>query len=104
MGSVLIFLFVLVCIMLLAIILLQSGKGGGMGSAISGQSMNEAFGGGETDKLLVKLTSFLAFAFMVIAVSIGKYTKSDGIDIKKFSDDKQEVQQEADGTDTTKIN
>ena len=71
MVSVLTFLFVLVCIMLLAIILLQSSKGGGMGSAISGQSMNDAFGGGGADKLLVKLTSFLAFVFMILAISIG---------------------------------
>ena len=72
MISVLTFLFVLVCIMLLAIILLQSSKGGGLGSAISGQSMNDAFGGGGADKLLVRTTSILAVIFMVLALVISR--------------------------------
>ena len=70
--SVLIFLFVLVCIMLVGIILLQSSKTGGMGGAIGGQSaMNEAFGGEGADKLLVRLTGGLAFSFMFLAIMIG---------------------------------
>ena len=70
--SVLIFLFVLVCIMLVGIILLQSSKTGGMGSAIGGQSaMNEAFGGEGADKLLVRLTGGLAVTFMLLAIVIG---------------------------------
>ena len=77
MVSVLTFLFVLVCIMLLAIILLQSSKGGGMGSAISGQSMNDAFGGGGADKLLVRITATLAIIFMLLAISIQWFGKSN---------------------------
>ena len=72
MEGVLMFLFVLVCIMLLIIILLQSGKSGGMGGAISGQSMNDAFGGDGADKLMVRLTRILAFAFMILAIGIGQ--------------------------------
>jgi len=69
--SILIFLFVLVCIMLVTIILLQSSKSGGMGAAISGQAMNEAFGGEGADKLLVRMTGGLAFIFMFLAMTIG---------------------------------
>ena len=66
-----IFIFVLVCIMLMAIILLQSSKTGGMGTAMGGQAINTAFGGYGADKLLVKITSGLAVAFMVLAMTIG---------------------------------
>ena len=69
--SILIFLFVLVCIMLVGIILLQSSKTGGMGTAIGGQAMNEAFGGEGADKLLVRMTGGLAFTFMFLAIMIG---------------------------------
>ena len=66
-----IFIFVLVCIMLMGIILLQSSKTGGMGTAMGGQAINTAFGGYGADKLLVKITSSLAVAFMVLAIIIG---------------------------------
>ena len=69
--GVAIFIFVLVCIMLMAIILLQSSKTGGMGTAMGGQAINTAFGGYGADKLLVKITSGLAVAFMCLAIVIG---------------------------------
>ena len=66
-----IFIFVLVCFMLMGIILLQSSKTGGMGTAMGGQAINTAFCGHGADKLLVKITSGLAVAFMVLAITIG---------------------------------
>ena len=69
--NIAIFVFVLVCIMLMGIILLQSSKTGGMGSAMGGQAINTAFGGQGADKLLMKITSFLAVSFMVLAIIIG---------------------------------
>ncbi len=71
MYGILIFIFVLICIMLMGIILLQSSKSGGMGSAMGGQAINSAFGGYGADKLLVKITSGLAVAFMTLAIIIG---------------------------------
>ena len=71
MYGILIFVFVLICIMLMGIILLQSSKSGGMGSAMGGQAINSAFGGYGADKLLVKITSGLAVAFMTLAIIIG---------------------------------
>ena len=66
-----VFIFVLVCIMLMGIISLQSSKTGGMGTAMGGQAMNTAFGGQGADKLLVNITSGLAVVFMVLAMFIG---------------------------------
>ena len=64
-------IFVVVCILLMGIILLQSSKTGGMGAAMGGGAINTAFGGHGADKLLVKITSGLAVAFMGLAIIIG---------------------------------
>ena len=69
--GVAIFIFVMICIMLMGIILLQSSKTGGMGTAMGGQAINTAFGGHGADKLLVRITSGLAVVFMVMAIIIG---------------------------------
>ena len=69
--GVAIFIFVMICIMLMGIILLQSSKTGGMGTAMGGQAINTAFGGQGADKLLVRITSGLAVAFMTMAIIIG---------------------------------
>ena len=66
-----IFVFVLICFLLIGIILLQSSKTGGMGTAMGGNAMNTAFGGQGADKLLVRITSGLAFLFMFLAIIIG---------------------------------
>ena len=63
-------LFVLVCLMLVGIILMQSSKSGGMGSAMTGNALNTAFGGQAADKLLVRITAVLAALFMIFAISL----------------------------------
>ena len=81
-----IFIFVLVCLCLMGIILLQSSKTGGMGAAMGGQALNSAFGGHGADKLLVKITSGLAVAFMTLAIIIGMMDNpSSRIDFSKDS-------------------
>tara|TARA_Y100000739_G_C20249353_1_gene302579 strand:- start:57 stop:392 length:336 start_codon:yes stop_codon:yes gene_type:complete len=79
--SVLVFLLVLVSILLIGIILLQSGQGD-MGSAMGGNTMNQAFGGEGADKLLVRITTTLAAIFMVLAISIQWFGKAD--DLERF--------------------
>ena len=72
-----VFIFVVVCILLMGIILLQSSKTGGMGAAMGGGAINTAFGGQGADKLLVKITSGLAVAFMGLAIIIGMMKNPD---------------------------
>ena len=67
---VILILFVLVCFLLVSIILMQSSKTGGMGSAMTGNVLNSAFGGEAADKLLVKTTAILAALFMIFAIFI----------------------------------
>ena len=69
--GVIVFIFVIICLLLMGIILMQSSQSGGMGSAMGGGAMNAAFGGQGADKLLVRVTSGLAVIFMVLAMTIG---------------------------------
>ena len=62
--------FVLICFCLIGIILLQASKTGGMGTAMGQQAMGAAFGGEGGDKLLVKITAFLASMYMISAIVI----------------------------------
>ena len=81
--SVLVFLLVLVSILLIGIILLQSGQGD-MGSAMGGNTMNQAFGSEGADKLLVRITTTLAAIFMVLAISIQWFGKAG--DVERFDE------------------
>ena len=76
MESILIFLLVLISILLIGIILIQSGQGD-MGAAMGGNAMNQAFGGQGADKLLVRITTGLAVIFMVLAISINLISGTD---------------------------
>ena len=78
--------FVLVCIMLVGIILLQSSQTGGLGSALAGNALNAAFGGQGADKLLVKITAFLAVLFMVLAISLNVLTTPGSNDSRSINE------------------
>ena len=61
-------IFILICIMLIGIILIQSSKSG-MGAGIAGNTaLNSAFGSVEADKMLIKITTGLAVIYMVLAI------------------------------------
>ena len=100
--SVLVFLLVFVSILLIGIILIQSGQGD-MGAAMGGNTMNQAFGSAGADKLLVRITTTLAVIFMLLAISIQWFSKSS--DVERFDTIKNEglpaldLKQESDGTE-----
>ena len=64
--SVIVFLLVFVSILLIGIILVQSGQGD-MGSAMGGNTMNQAFGSVGSDKLLVRITATLAIILLTFS-------------------------------------
>ena len=75
---VVIFIFVLICLLLVGIILMQSSKTGGMGSGLAGNAaLDTAFGGEGADKLLVKITTVLATLFMVVSIILNVLSTSD---------------------------
>ena len=57
-------LHVLVCLMIIAVVLLQAGKGADIGSAFGGSGSQAVFGSMGTPTLLGKVTARVAIAFM----------------------------------------
>ena len=78
---IIIFIFVLICLLLVGIILMQSSKTGGMGSGLAGNAaLDSAFGGEGADKLLVKVTTVFAVLFMVLSIVLNVLTSPSDSD------------------------
>jgi len=70
MYYVLVSLFVLTCLILSLVILLQQGRGGDIASAFGGSSSQAAFGARSGATLLTKATSIAAALFMILALAL----------------------------------
>ncbi|MCF8092681.1 MAG: preprotein translocase subunit SecG [Desulfotignum sp.] len=70
---------VTVCILLILIVLLQSGKGAEMGVSIGGGGSQTLFGASGPATLLTKLTTGVAIVFMVTSLTLAYFSghKSD---------------------------
>ena len=67
--------FLLCCFLLCMIILLQEGKGGGLGVVMGGEASDSLFGT-STPEILKKITAFLAAVFVVLCVVLSFWTSS----------------------------
>jgi len=61
---------VMICVALVMIVLLQTGKGADMGAAFGGGSSQTLFGSTGAATFLTKSTTFVAVAFMVTSLSL----------------------------------
>ncbi|MFO7565674.1 MAG: preprotein translocase subunit SecG [Enhygromyxa sp.] len=61
-------IYVIVAFMMVLAILLQAGKGGGLGSALGGGASQGVFGGGGGADFMAKLTQGFAATFMICAM------------------------------------
>jgi preprotein translocase subunit SecG len=68
---------VFVCAVLMFVVLLQQGKGGGMGAAFGGGAAQQVFGGRGAGNLLTRATAVCAGVFMLTSVSLA-YLSSSG--------------------------
>lgn len=67
-------LHVLVCVFLIIVVLLQAGKGGGMGIAFGGGGSQTVFGSSGAGNFLTKLTAVTAFLFLVTSLGLAHYS------------------------------
>jgi preprotein translocase subunit SecG len=65
---------VLVCVFLIVVILLQAGKGGGMGAAFGGGGSQTVFGGRGAQTLFGKVTSVFAAIFMLTSLTLAYHS------------------------------
>ena len=63
-------LYILTCLVLLLVVLLQQGKGGDIASAFGGSSSQTAFGARSGATLLTRVTTVTAALFMVLALTL----------------------------------
>ena len=74
METVLYIVHVLVCLGLLPVILLQSGKGGGVSAVFGGGSAGTVFGSRGASNFLTRLTSGAAIVFMCTSLGLSWYS------------------------------
>lgn len=70
------FIHVFVCLIVIGVVLLQQGKGGGMGAAFGGAT-TQVFGGRGAGNILTRATAIAAAIFMITSVSLA-YMSSAG--------------------------
>jgi preprotein translocase subunit SecG len=72
-------LFVLVCFLLVVVVLLQSGKGGGISGAFGiGQASQTIFGASGAGNVLTRATAVLGGAFMLISLLLAMLDDGGG--------------------------
>jgi len=67
---------ILVCVFLMLVVLLQQGKGGGMGAAFGGGTAGQVFGGSGAGNILTRATAIAAGLFMLTSVSLAYFSSS----------------------------
>jgi preprotein translocase subunit SecG len=88
-------LHVMVCIFLMLTVLLQAGKGGGMGAAFGGgSSMGTVFGGSGAGNFLRRLTVAAAVIFMVTSMTLAWMATPSTDPLKKYWADKYAAEAE----------
>lgn len=65
-----------VCLFLMLVVLLQQGKGGGMGAALGAGASQQVFGGRGAGNLLTRATAICAGIFMLTSVSLAYFSSS----------------------------
>jgi len=61
-------LIALICVLLMAAVLIQNPKGGGVDSTFGGQSANQMFGAAKSTDFIEKITWGLAGALMIMCI------------------------------------
>src|SRR5690242_8886304 len=98
MSSLLTIVHVLVCLFLCLTILLQQGKGGGMGGAFGGGgNAATVFGGSGASSFLQKITAVAATVFMatsMVLAFLASHSSSDALE--KFGESQSELAKKKD--------
>jgi preprotein translocase subunit SecG len=83
MSVFLLIVHIIVCLFLIAIVLLQSGKGAELGATFGGGSSNTLFGSRGAATFLSKMTTVAAVVFMITSLGLAVIAAKGGSVMKK---------------------
>jgi preprotein translocase subunit SecG len=89
--EILVIVYLIVAVMLIGFVLIQQGKGAGMGASFGSGGSNTVFGSTGSGNFLTRTTAVLATLFFVISLILGNQTA----DKEKSSDEWQNLEGEA---------
>ncbi|MEM6318446.1 MAG: preprotein translocase subunit SecG [Bacteroidota bacterium] len=78
-------LIALVCVLLMATVLIQNPKGGGVDSTFGGQSANQMLGAARSTDFIEKLTWGLAIALFILCIITTYMVGSTGVEEQLLS-------------------
>jgi preprotein translocase subunit SecG len=92
MSTLITVLHVIVCLFLMLTVLLQSGKGGGMGGAFGGGNAATVFGGSGASSFLKRLTAIAGTIFMITSMVLAFLSSASGDDaLSRFGREQEEM-------------
>ncbi|OQY02257.1 MAG: preprotein translocase subunit SecG [Desulfobacteraceae bacterium 4572_130] len=94
MGMFILSIHIIACILLILIVLLQTGKGADMGASFGGASSQGLFGGAGPASFLSKITTGIAVIFMLTSLSLA-YLAGNKSNVSVMPDTKPPIEQKA---------
>src|SRR5882757_7578334 len=92
MSTLITILHIIVCLFLMLTVLLQSGKGGGMGGAFGGGNAATVFGGSGASTFLRRLTAGAGTIFMLTSMLLAFLASHNTADaLEKFSEQQEKL-------------
>jgi preprotein translocase subunit SecG len=82
-------LHVFVCLFLILVVLLQQGRGGGLGSAFGGATA-QVFGGRGAGNFMTRLTAICAVVFMATSISLAYLSSAGDRELREFEKQQQQ--------------
>lgn len=86
MYEMLLVVYLIVSIILVGFVLIQQGKGAGMGASFGSGASNTVFGAGGAGNFMTRTTAVLAIAFFVLSLVLGNLSTNKVSDNDSFSD------------------
>jgi preprotein translocase subunit SecG len=74
---------VFVCVFLILVVLLQQGRGGGLGASMGGGAA-QVFGGRGAGNFMTRLTAICAIIFLTTSVSLAYLSSAGDRELKQF--------------------
>jgi len=86
MYEMLLVVYLIVSIILVGFVLIQQGKGAGMGASFGSGASNTVFGAGGASNFMTRTTAILAIAFFVLSLVLGNLSTNKVTTNEVFSD------------------